>query len=217
MTVRLNAEQTVFQSERIMTAIAVFAFRQMIADAIFAAELMHAEVRRLRTELHDLISDRTALLATLQIDRLYPFFVFFFGQLFIENAVLLLVQADAPEAVAATEAVSAKLAITAVGTVLTVVSHITIRTVDALGTPLAAQTEREAAAADALTGVACEVHVFGVEDPEAVVAILGAHGFREITVLGPVLDQVVTRFAQKKPLKLLDEVHIILVGKEIGC
>ena len=42
VTVGFYAEETIFQSERIVTAVAVFAFRKVIADAIFAAELMDA-------------------------------------------------------------------------------------------------------------------------------------------------------------------------------
>lgn len=86
------------------------------------------------------------------------------------------------------------MAVATIRAILTIVGHVAIRTVDALRAPLATETEREATATDALAGVACIVHVFGIEDAEAVVAILGSHGLRKITILGPVLDQVVAGF-----------------------
>ena len=124
--------------------------------------------------------------------------------------ILLLVEADTAETVAASKAVFAELALTAVGAILTVVRHVTVGTVDTFRTPFAADAEGEPAAADALAGVAGVVHVLGVEDAEAVVAIFRSDRLGIVTVLRAILNQVVAGFTQKKPLKFLNEVHIIL-------
>ncbi len=73
-----------------------------------------------------------------------------FRQLFIEEAVLLLVQANAAEAIAAAETVLAELALTAIGAVLAVVHHVAVRTVDTLGAPLTSNTYRKTTATRAL-------------------------------------------------------------------
>ena len=131
----------------------------------------------------------------------------------IKNAILFLIETDASETVATSETILAELTLAAVGAVLAVVRHIAVGAVDAFRAPFAPHAERESAAADALARVASVVHVFRVENAEAVVAILGAHRFGELAVLGTKVNNVVSRLAQKKPLKFADEVHRMTFGK----
>ncbi len=137
MTVGFDAEETIFERERIVTAVAILAFGQMITNAIFAAELIQAEVWSLRSKLLHLLLNRTALLSTLEIDGLHSFLIFFFRALLIEDSVLLLIEADTPETIAAAEAVLAELAVSAVCTILAVICHVAVVAVDALRAPLA--------------------------------------------------------------------------------
>lgn len=67
VAIGLDTEETIFECERVMTAIAVLALGQMVPNAVLAAKLVQAEVWRLCAEHLHLILDRTTLLATLQI------------------------------------------------------------------------------------------------------------------------------------------------------
>ena len=125
---------------------------------------------------------------------LQAFRVFFFRELLVEKTVGLVPKPDAPETITAPETVLTKLTLSAVGTVLRVIHHVTVRTIDAFCTPFAADAKRKTAAADALAGVASVVHIFRVENAEAVVAILGSDCLRKITIFGTILDEVVPRF-----------------------
>ncbi len=106
-----------------------------------------------------------------------------------------MVEPDTAEAIAAAKTIFAELAVATVGAVLGVVRHVAIGAVDAFGAPFATDAERESAAAHALAGVASVVHIFGIEDAKAVVAILAAHRFREVAVFRAVLDKVIARFS----------------------
>lgn len=90
----------------------------------------------------------------------------------VEDAILFLIKADAAEAIAAAEAVFAELAVATVGAVLAIVGHVAVGAVDTFRAPLAAETECETATADTFAGVTRVVHVFGIENTEAVVTIL---------------------------------------------
>ena len=142
------------------------------------------------------------------------FFILFFGKLFIEDAVLLLVQTDTTETVVAAKAIFAKLTLATVGTVLTVIRHVTVGTVDTLCAPFTTHAERESAATNAFARVASVVHILGIEDTEAVVAILGSHRFREFTILRTILDDIISRLTQKQPLKFRNKVHRMGVDEE---
>lgn len=179
----------------------------MIPHAVFTAELMKSEIRYLSPELLYPFQNRRSLRATLQIDRSNPLLILFFRELFIEDAKLFLVQADTPEAITATEAIFTKLTVTTVGTVLCVINHVTVRAVCALGAPLTAQAKSETTTADAFPRVASVVHVLGIKDTEAVIAIFATDGLCEVAIVGTSLDEVVPRFTQKKTLKFTDEVH----------
>ncbi len=72
-----------------------------------------------------------------------------FRELRVEDAILLLIETDTPEAVVAPETIFAELTIPAVRTVLAVVRHVAIGTIDALVAPLTPKAERETATADA--------------------------------------------------------------------
>ncbi len=179
-----------------MTPVTVFAFRQMIPDTVLTTKLMNTKIRRFRTEFLHTPPHRLSLRAALEIDRLHALLVLFFGQLFIEYAVLFLIQPCAPETIAAPKAVLAELAVTAVGAVLAEVCHVAVRAIDAFRAPLAAHAERQTAAADAFAGVAGVVHVFRVENAEAVVTILRPHRFGVLAVFRAKMDDVIARFAQ---------------------
>lgn len=211
VTVGFNAKETILQGEGIVAAVAVLAFGEVVADTVLAAELMYAEVRRSLAQFLQLFLHGLALVVALEIQGSEALRIFLLRVLLIEDAILLLIEADASEAVAASEAVLAELAVAAVRAVLAVIGHVAVRAVDALGAPFAPNAEGEAAAACALARVACVVDVFRVKDAEAVVAILRSHCFRVVTVFGPILDEVVAGFCQKKPLKFLEEIHIISV------
>ncbi len=176
-----------------MAPVTVFALGKMVARAIFATELMHSKVGCSRTQFFHLLPDGLTLAGTREIEGLQSLLVFFFGELFIENAVLLLVQPHASETIAASKTIFAKLAFPAVRTILAVISHITVRTVNALHAPFAPDAKRETAATDALSRIASIVDIFRVEDPETIVTILRAHRFRILTVLGPILNESVPR------------------------
>ena len=47
VAVRFNTEEAIFAGEGIVAPVAVAAFRKMIPDAVFAAELVNGQVRRL--------------------------------------------------------------------------------------------------------------------------------------------------------------------------
>ncbi|MSU74847.1 hypothetical protein EXS57_03695 [Candidatus Kaiserbacteria bacterium] len=171
VSVRFDAVETIFESERIMATVTVLTFREMVADTVLAAELMHAEVRRFGAEHLYPVLHHLTLRTALQVYRLHALFVIFLGELLIEDAVLLLVETYASETVAAPKAIFTELAVTTVGAVLAEIRHIAVGAVNALRTPFATYAERQPATADAFAGVACVVDVFRVEDTETVVTI----------------------------------------------
>ena len=168
-----------------MAAVTPFAFRQMIADALLAAELMYAQVGSGLAELLDALADSIAMASAFEIDRLHSFLILFFRQLLVEHTILFLIETNASETIGAAKAVLAERAVAAVLAILTVVGHVTIHAIDTLRAPLTAHAEREPAAAHALPRISGVVHILGVEDPEAVVAILRFDGrVGVIAVLG---------------------------------
>lgn len=209
MTVRLDAEETILESEGIMTAIAPLAFCQVIADAIFTAELMESKVRYSRPELLHTLENRRPLLTILQIDRLNPLLILLFGELLVEDTKLLLIQSDAPETITTPKTIFAKLALATVGAILSVINHVAIRAVGALCTPFTADAEGQTTTADTLSGIPSVVHVLGVEDAKTVVTVLTADCLCVVTVFRPILDEVIPRFTQKQILKITDEIHKI--------
>jgi hypothetical protein len=192
-----------------MTTVAVLALCQVIADAVFATKLMHGEVGCFRSKLLHFFLYNKPLLCTLQIDGLHTLLVLFFCYLFIEDAKLFLVQANASETIATPEAIFAKLAFTAVGTVLSVINHVAVRAVRTLGAPLTAQAERETTTADAFPRVASVVHILRVKNPEAVIAVFTTDCFCKFAIFRTILDEVIPRFTQKKILKFTDKIHKI--------
>ena len=181
----------------------------MITDAVFTTELMKSEIRHLRPELLYPFQNRRSLLTTLQIDRSNPLLILFFGELLIEDAELLLVQTNTSEAVATPEAIFAELALSTIGTVLSVINHVAVCAVCALGAPLAPEAECKPATADTFPGVTSVVHVLRVEDAKAVITILATDRFCKVAVLCTVLNEVVPWPMQKKILKFTDEIHRI--------
>ena len=133
-----------------MAPVTIFAFRQVVTDAVFTTELVECKVWRLGTKLLHSIQYQLTLCAVLQIQRPETLLILLFRQLLVEHTILFLIQAHAAETVAAAETIFAELTLAAVGTVLAVVRHVAVGTVDALGTPLATDAKCQSAAADAL-------------------------------------------------------------------
>jgi hypothetical protein len=167
----------------------------VIAGAIFAAELVHGHAWCFFSKFFHSPANQIPLRAAAKIQRFHTLLIFLFAQLFIEHTVLFLVLADTSETIAASEAVFAKLTLSAVLTVLGIIDHVAARAIDTLRAPLATDAEGEAAATHTLSRVTGVVHIFRIEDPEAVVAILRLHRrIRIVAVLGTDLLQVIPRF-----------------------
>ena len=209
MTVRLDTEETILKSERIMTTIAPLAFCEMIADAVFTAELMESEVRYSRPKLLHTLENSRPLLTILQIDRLNPLLILLFSELLVEDAKLLLIQSDTPETITAPKTIFTKLALTTVRTILSVINHVAVRAVGTLRAPLTADAESQATTADTLSGIPSVVHILRVKNSKTVVTVLTADCLCVVTVFRPILDEVIPRFTQKQILKLTDEIHIV--------
>ncbi|TSC59472.1 MAG: hypothetical protein Greene041662_448 [Candidatus Peregrinibacteria bacterium Greene0416_62] len=78
VSVRFDAEKTVFASEGVMAAVAVPAFREMISDTVLAAELMNGQVGRFGTKILDTIGNRLSLRGIAQFQRCTSSLIFFF-------------------------------------------------------------------------------------------------------------------------------------------
>ena len=206
--VRLDIEEAILVTEGIVAAVAAFAFRQVIADAILAAELVHGEVGDLLANVVHALPYGFPVRGAPEIDGCDALAVFRFGQLLVEHAEFLLVEPGAAEAIRTAEAILAEFAIAAIAAILAPVAHVAFRAIDAFVAPLALHAEREPAATRTLARVSGIVHILAVEDAEAVVAILRLHGgIRVITILRPHLLEVVARLLDEKPLEVGEEGH----------
>ncbi len=217
ITVCFNVVDTILHREGIVTVQTSFALRKVIADAVLAAELLNTQVRSCSPHLLDSCSDPLAMHGIAEIDGLDAALVLLLRELLIPHAVLLLEEPGTTEAIRTPEAVLAEPTISAISAVLTVIAHVTGEAIDALGTPFAVGAEREPRTARALAGITTVVHIFAVEDPEAVVAIFGLQScINETTILRTHLLHIVTRFFEEEPMEVGEEGHNRTVEADVA-
>ncbi len=151
IAIGLDAVKTVLEGEGVMAAVTVFGFGQMIPDAVFAAELVHAQIGSFAAQGFDPLLDKPPMDGAAEVKRRDPFFIFRFRELLIEDAVLLLVKPHTAETAGAAEAIFAELAFTAVLAILGIIDFVTARAIRALDAPFAVHAEGHVAGAHALS------------------------------------------------------------------
>ena len=137
VAVRLNAVETIFERERIVAAVTSLALGEMIADAIFAAELMHGEIWNTTSKFLHILLQRTSLIGISKVDFFHASLVFLFTELLIEHTILFLVESDAAETMGTAETIFAELALATVAAILGMIDHVTITAIDTFRAPFA--------------------------------------------------------------------------------
>jgi len=206
--VSIMLKQAILPPIHLITVLAMLRLKDIVSRADLRLLLNGIQVWMPRFQLLQALLDGGYIRGVLQVEFPEPPLVLRLFELLIEHAVRPLAQADAPEALTATEAVLAELTLPAITTILTEITHVASGAVGALPAPLAPHAEGEIGTGDALARVASVVDILTVEDPEAVVAALRLHGgVGVVAVLRHRLLQVVARLGEEEPTEFFDEGH----------
>jgi hypothetical protein len=200
--------EAVFGGKNVVAVEAVFTFRNVIAGAIFGHSLMEGGERGFAFQRFHLCLDEGEVIGIGEIELGDFLHIFFFAERLVEEVILFLIEPHTAETIFAAVTVLAVLAFGAVLAVLAEVAAVAIDAIDAFGAPLTIHAKRHAATVTAFAGITTVVHIFAVENAEAVIAVFRLHrGVRIATIFGHDELEVVTGLRPQKILEFLYERH----------